>query len=370
MGQIPYTLKFRIGKPNKLKECLVYLRYYSAEADILIPTSVRILANQFSKGKNRSPIKGHPNADEFNITLNKIKVDVERRIHNIGGAVTAMALLGGSTSTNLIKDFILSQEKLLKGKLSNSTIKQFGVIRRKIEEFEPNATFRSVSIDWLQRFESSIRDKGIANNTVNTNIKKLKALFSRAVELGLMDKAQYEKFKTPTYIQNIPVYLVESEIDSFAKIVESCAEGPVKRAGYYFLLGCYTGLRISDLSAFVYSERMKEGAMILRAKKNKNIVSLPLYPKLKKVLEYCKKHTLSMFEQDMRDHVKTIAKLAGIKQDVKVHSARHSFAMLMLEKGLTIDEVAELLGDSKDVARVYARIMNKQLHRRVLEVMK
>jgi len=36
--------------------------------------------------------------------------------------------------------------------------------------------------------------------------------------------------------------------------------------------------------------------------------------------------------------------MAGIKSDVKVHSGRHSFAMLMISKGLSIDEVAELLG--------------------------
>lgn len=371
MGQIPYTLKFKLGKPNKQKECLVYLRYYSSENDILIPSNVRVPAGDFNPDKPASPIrKQNPLSAQFNAELTNLKINVQQRIHSSKGQISLDYLTGYVASSDSLYDYIQALEKQLKGKLSVSTLKQYGVIRRKVDAYDPNATFKSVSVPWLNNLEQSIRDTGIANNTINTNFKKLKSIFSRAVTEGLMDKSQFESYKVTPYVQNIPVYLTETEIESFEKIVVNCAEGPIKRAGYYFLLGCYTGLRISDLSAFIYKERVKDGALILRAKKNGSIISLPLYPKLKLILEYCRKHTLSMFEQDMRDHVKVIAKLAGIKQDIKVHSARHSFAMLMIKRGLKIDEIAELLGDSKDVAKVYARITNPHLHRRVMDVMK
>ncbi len=371
MWQKPFTLTFVLGKPNRTGLSLVYIRFFSRPTDILLPTAVRVNPANFTKKKAKAPVsKAEPNHAALNFILDKSIVEISARVLAATGSIDSDYLLGKVASTDRLYDFILDVEKRFKNKLSNSTIKQYGVVRRKIDEFEPDASFRSVSPDWMERLENSLRDTGIANNTINTNIKKLRALFARAVKAGLMTKSQYEEYKTPPYVQNMPVYLTEGEIGAFTKVVESCAPGPIKRAGYYFLLGCYSGLRISDLAAFTYAERVKDGLLILRAKKNGSIISLPLYPKLKATLECCREQTLSMSDQDMRDHVKTIAKLAGIKQDIKVHSARHSFAMLMLEKGLTVDEVAELLGDSKDVAKIYARIINKQLHRRVMEVNK
>lgn len=371
MGQIPFTLKYKIKKPNKLGEVLIYIRYYSSVHDILVPTPVRIHKDLFLPGKLKSPVsKSHPNHEALNRKLDRMKLDIENRVTEWPGDINIDFLMGNTASSDLITAFIGNLGKELTGKLSTGTLRHYVVIKNKVESFDPKATFKSISLDWMQRFEKSIRDKVGSGNTVNANMKKFKAILNKAADLDMLDKKQFERYSNPVYIEDLPVYLEEQEIESFYRVAQSAGDGPAKTSAYYFLLGCYTGYRMSDLHRFNYEEKVKGKTIVLRAKKNKSIVSIPIFPRLKEILSFCKDNPLDVSEKEMRLKVKSIAKIAGIKADVRIHSARHSFAMLMLEKGLSVDEVAELLGDSKDVAKRYARITNKHLHKRVMDVMK
>jgi integrase len=142
--------------------------------------------------------------------------------------------------------------------------------------------------------------------------------------------------------------------------------------GYYFLLSCLAGYRIGDLMRFDYNKSVHANGMhgnnlVLRAKKNGEVVSIDIYFKLEMVLEQIKDHKLQISETHFRKYLKGIISLCGIKKDVTPHSGRHSFAMMLMNKGFTIDEVAELLGDSELIAKVYARITNEQLNKKVKE---
>lgn len=136
-------------------------------------------------------------------------------------------------------------------------------------------------------------------------------------------------------------------------------------AGYYFLLSCYTGWRISDVKRF--DSKMIHGkSLVLRAKKNGQIVSMPIIPRLKEVLNFVTKNPFDISEQRVRDHVKDLCEKAGIKK-VNFHASRHSFGMLLMANGFTIDEAAVLLGDSKIIAEVYARVHNASLDKKIRE---
>ena len=57
----------------------------------------------------------------------------------------------------------------------------------------------------------------------------------------------------------------------------------------------------------------------------------------------------------------------GLASSWTIIPARSLAGLHYIFKGFTIDEVAELLGDSKEVARIYARITNLQLHKSIKE---
>lgn len=94
---------------------------------------------------------------------------------------------------------------------------------------------------------------------------------------------------------------------------------------------------------------------------------MPIHSRLGKILEYCKTHPFCLSEQNTRDYVKEIAKLSGIARKIKVHTARHSFAMMLMDNGFDLEEVAELLGVNMRTAAIYAHISNKRLEKKVLD---
>ena len=66
---------------------------------------------------------------------------------------------------------------------------------------------------------------------------------------------------------------------------------------------------------------------------------------------------------NLRRHMKALAVLAGIKDDLCYHQARHSFASLItLEAGVPIETISRMLGHSDiSTTQVYARVSPKKL---------
>lgn len=68
---------------------------------------------------------------------------------------------------------------------------------------------------------------------------------------------------------------------------------------------------------------------------------------------------------NLRRHMKALAALAGIKDDLCYHQARHSFASLItLEAGVPIETISRMLGHSDiSTTQVYARVSPKNCSR-------
>jgi site-specific recombinase XerD len=197
-------------------------------------------------------------------------------------------------------------------------------------------------------------------------MKIVKSILYKAAELGIIEKVKFENYKAPRYSQPIPEYLTETEITAIAELLPKLGESSMKTSGYYFLLSCFTGYRISDAKRFDYDKHVKDGTIVLRAKKNKSVVSIPVHDRLKDVLEFVKRNPLTIPEQNIRDYVRDVCKLAGITKHVKYHTSRHSWAMLLMNNGFSQEEVAETLGDSLNVARIYARISPERLNDKIM----
>ena len=65
----------------------------------------------------------------------------------------------------------------------------------------------------------------------------------------------------------------------------------------------------------------------------------------------------------LRNHMKALAVLAGIKENLCYHVGRHSFASLVtLEAGVPIETISKMLGHSNiQTTQVYARVTPKKL---------
>lgn len=334
---------------------------------VYAPTQYKVPASQFAGHE----VTDHMNAKKINLALKSQIHIIEARIidalkTNPEITKESLALIvSNETSTGEAKKFIEKISDELAGKFSTGHLRHYSVMANKIDEYKPGTRLSDMGTPWLQEFEAHLRSKGIDGNTVQSNMKMIKAILRKAAVKKLIPVTQFEDYKVPKYLQKLPEYLTATEIESFYTMLKSIRDPSHQLAGYYFMLSCCAGYRISDLKRFDYGLFVRDSKITLRAKKNGAIVSIPIYSRLAEVLEYIKDKPLWLSEQKVRQYVREIATLAGIRHAVKIHSGRHTFGIMLMEKGFTIDEVAELLGDTLTVSKIYARVTNKQIENKV-----
>ena len=365
--------EFRVGKSLRLKISHAGNRYF-----VTLP--IKVDPDQWEDGR----VKNHPKATAYNKLLRSKIQSVEDTFLNSlsvseDPAYLKRVLAGSETSQSAIPTFkefcdeIIGTRDLdgtLVGKLSEGRIRQLRCTVGKIDAYHPGLLFSEVDHLWMQRFENYLRAEGLAQNTLNAQMAKTISLLSKAADHRYINRQVWARYQRPSYIQNIPVSLTEEELDNFEKQVFVIVNPAIKMSGMYYLLACYTGFRMSDCKRFDPETHLLPDSVVLRAKKNNEIVSVPRHDHLEPVIQYCKEHKLSLSEKEVRENVKKIATVAGIRKDVVFHSGRHTFAMQLLRKGFSVEQVAHYLGDSPEVAKVYARIGNLPLDARMKEAFK
>jgi integrase len=122
-----------------------------------------------------------------------------------------------------------------------------------------------------------------------------------------------------------------------------------------YLFCCYTGLRYSDFTALTCENFVEEGAetwLQFKTVKTGEAVRLPLNHLFEgKALRLYERHRSrpeDLFhlrsDRDANRRLGAIAGMAGITKHLTFHTARHTFATLLIYKGALITSVQKLLG--------------------------
>ena len=136
----------------------------------------------------------------------------------------------------------------------------------------------------------------------------------------------------------------------------------------FIWLLAYTGLRISDAALF-RMDRLNGNEVFLRAKKNGGDVFTWIPDWLaQRLTERAKQHGARPFLIGESDRLETVTdlwrrrinkvfELAGKFEDAPTpHRFRHTFARILLQRGVPVADVADLLGDDENTVRQhYAR---------------
>lgn len=340
---------------------------------VYAPTIAKVRTDQFVNGR----VVNHPKQTKLNSAINAQITGIEDRLLDelrksssiVKERLDKIVKNDGQAGPTKLVVYSDGLQESLAGKVSPGRLRHYKVITAKINEFAPEVTLSEISTPWLNKFEAHIRKKGISSNTVVSNMSILLAILAKAAADELISRDQYAGYKRTKYKDPFPVYLTETEISKVHDLAEKLGPGNLKLSAFYFLLSCYTGYRISDAKAFNYEDRVENGAITLRATKNGKIVSIPIHTRLEAVLEYIKDKPINITEEHIRKYVKEICRLAGIKKEVKFHSSRHSFGMLLRVNKFSTEEIAYLLGDSEKVAKIYASMHNPTISAKVLDAL-
>lgn len=192
----------------------------------------------------------------------------------------------------------------------------------------------------------------------------LKIIIHQAIKDELVTSDPTKSVDPPRMVLPHKEHLTEEELKRL--IQTPCPKEMVKRS---FLFCCFTGLRISDVQKLIWKEVVttnNETYINFRQKKTKIENYVPLSENAISVLPSKRENTEtdSVFDLPKESTIRKVLKKwvsdSGIDKHITFHQARHTCATLLLNSGVDIYTVKEILGHT-DIGTTmqYAKVVDK-----------
>lgn len=367
---IKYSVKFILWKHDKSPggKYPIYIRITIDRKTAYISTGIFVFEKHWDA--RNELVVGLDLARENNIDLGARKQKILHEIASrqlTGQPVTAhqlKELFSGTRNVNNLFEFAKVFAAEVKQKRSHGTLENYRKHLLRLEQYHGSTSlyFEQITHDYLLKYEDHLRQT-VGENYIHALWKTLKIFFNAARKRGIVSSYPFATYENPKYTAPDKDYLTIKEIDQIEKIADTTRDEVDKQTAIYFLLGCYTGLRISDWHKFNIKKHVEAGEILLRATKNKEWITMPVHRRLKNNLERMKRTALTIKEPVINRALKDLAR--AIKTDKKItsHSGRHSFAVTMcLNRGISSEVAAELMGiELKTFVANYSQITKKKI---------
>lgn len=315
------------------------------------PTGIKILPSMFKGGRVS---KEHPKSKEYNQIL-------ETRIIQLQ-AEFLEGLQKKKPRTPLLQ-YIEQSIKQLEGIGEPGTVGQYNSQLTKLKGYTSEIMLTSIDHAFLYGYQSYLKGLGNDGNTIWSSFKFLRKFINKAIREKLLSESPFKNFPFPIYVEKIKPYLLPEEVKSIHRFInkKGCPDNLVF-AGTWFLIACSTGLRLADLKLFDKKKNIHGGRLIVQTDKTFEPVGMPIDSDLKALFERVNYKPLGMSGEAYNRLLKVIIAGAGVFKRVSSHTARHTAAMTMADKGIGRDVVAKVLGhrDLRSTATYY-KVSNQRL---------
>lgn len=279
--------------------------------------------------------------------------------------------------------------------IAPKTIFQFHNLKRHLKNFEQKKgiqiDFENIDLKFYKRFVDYLTiDLILGPNTIGKLITNLKVFLKEALEEGLTANNifTYRKFKAIKFNSDT-VYLTNDEIKELQNL-DLSNQGKLDKIRDMFIVGCYTGLRFSDL-VNIKPENIIEGMIEVIQVKTGNQVIIPMAKEVEQILikynNTFPKISNQKFNEYLHDVCKrcdVLKKVVAIKmikggkiklleklkyELVSSHTARRSFATNEFKAGdLEVSEIMAITGHKTEKAFYkYIRESPKEMANRIKE---
>jgi len=215
-------------------------------------------------------------------------------------------------------------------------------------------------LNYLQNEAKTTMGKPLKQSSVHSYYTKFKACIHQAVRDKIIHTNPCLNVKNVGMMQAKREWLTESELRKIAKT--HCQSEILKRS---FLFSCFTGLRWSDIHKLKWSEVQKTDTgtrIVFHQQKTKGLQYLDINEQACKYMGDVRQPDELVFwglnyNNPLNDNLRKWMLDAGITKNITFHCARHTFAVLLLSKGVEIYTVSKLLGHTDiKTTQIYASI--------------
>lgn len=209
--------------------------------------------------------------------------------------------------------------------------------------------------------------RGLKNGTVWLSCQQLKGVVTRAYQRGMLSWNPFSLFHIAKNIRPRE-YLTESELALL--ISHQFEQQQLGFARDIFVFAALTGLSFIDIFELRPADVMNiDGTPWIVTRRHKS--KIPFQVRLLKtpyaiLNRYLRNGNEKVFGQlkyrTLALQVKRVMKEVGITKHITMHCARHSFAVLALNKGVPIESVSRMLGHTNiTTTQIYAKITLQKL---------
>ena len=346
-------------------EIYVYASHYDYA---FVSTKVRIDRNDYDKRFNQVSSK-HPQANVLNHQINSmlrtLQDEYERLVltkKKFTAASLIAVLKNKDSASDSLNEYMKKQYLLDKPTLSHGRQKHLKTVLNDFDQFG-QFTFESFTIDVLRSYHNKLlQHKQATSTSLNHNI--LKKYLGRAKESGLTSVNPYENFKIPK--ERVKrIYLTQEELD---RIRQYSGHPRLERVRDLFIFQCLTGLSFGDMMTLNQDDVFKENGrdyIIKRRQKTDVEQIIPLFDEAAVIIsKYAVKNKVfpGLSNQKMNSYLKELAVACDIRKELTSHIGRHTFATILLTRGMPLESVSHMLGhaDTK-TTKIYAKIVNAKL---------
>jgi site-specific recombinase XerD len=312
-------------------------------------------------------VVNHPLATELNkhlfdelIRLQRIEFEFINRGRYPTLRMIRNAVKNHATSSALFSDFVESVNRHASNR-GKHTRDSYRTLVRIVDRFQKDTTLDDIDIDWLNRFVSWQKSQNLSQSTIAGRLKCIRCIINEAIARKLIhtDDDPFRHFRIPK-VQSRKEFLTTDELKRLEKVKLKGREAYIRDVALFAL---YTGLRFSDLNSLTSDNIVRDNGKTWLVKIPEKTsgtsgvcVRLPLYSLFGgKALELIEKYgrierlTHVGNNASANRTLKDVMRKIGIPESRRIsfHTCRHSFASLLLAKGVPITTIQKCLGHSK-----------------------
>jgi integrase len=165
--------------------------------------------------------------------------------------------------------------------------------------------------------------KNYGRNSIGTIMKNVKVFMNEAVDRKLTTNLQFKNKRFKTVEESTEtIYLTEKELRTIYEL-DFSANPKLDKVRDLFIIGCYTGLRFSDLSGLSAGHINNEkGIARITTQKTGEVVVIPLKKEVKEILKKNDGVPQAYSNQKMNEYLKEIGEEAKLTEDVLITSTK------------------------------------------------
>ena len=254
-----------------------------------------------------------------------------------------------------IKNRIEERNDLKAGTLRNhekllSSLESFNVIR----------SFSDLTKGNIALYDDFLHKQGYKQTTVYDYHKLMKRYINEALRYELINNSPYDYIRIDRGKFDGIKYLVREDVVKLMNL--ELDDDMLIKTRDLFIFQCFTGLSYSDMVRFDFSkvEEREENYYIRdnRIKTDEEYFIMLLSPAINILKRYdFKLPIISNTHYKLR--LKVLQSIAKIKTTLHTHVARHTFAVMALNMGVSIENLAKMMGHADiKTTQVYAKVLN------------